>query len=289
MQLSCACVLYLLLVADFFNDLFEHHSLSYSVWTVIAGFILLPSVFLNQLKRISWLSMFSVVALVMVYVAVIGFGVVNRYNWNFNLGLTTLEGFPVAWGIILFSFVCHPYLPGNMIVHEYYKGVLRDPSLFITWGVGRGDLGLNKVTFSQFPLCMSLHWSDPPLITFDDFRYPPLRLYFPSKFEWSRPLNPAKVFIDQDSLGLSSTRCGFRIPGTGLGILCQWSLNSRFLVLNIPDSIEKISTVPDFTSKNFPDSRIRLTLHVTKVHFHTRPSTVTTKCYCFWSKVNSKG
>ena len=110
-------------MADFFNDLFEHHSLSYSVWTVIAGFILLPSVFLNQLKRISWLSMFSVVALVMVYVAVIGFGVVNRYNWNFNLGLTTLEGFPVAWGIILFSFVCHPYLPGNMIVHEYYLKV----------------------------------------------------------------------------------------------------------------------------------------------------------------------
>ena len=45
----------------------------------------------------------------------------------------------------------------------------------------------------------SLKWP-PPLITFDDFRYPPPCLYFPSKFEWSRPLNPAKVFIDQDSL-----------------------------------------------------------------------------------------
>ena len=93
------------------------------------------------------------VALVMVYVAVIGFGVVNRYNWNFNLGLTTLEGFPVAWGIILFSFVCHPYLPGNMVVHEYYEGVLRDQSLFMPdgWGVGE-DLGLNKVKFSRSPL-----------------------------------------------------------------------------------------------------------------------------------------
>ena len=113
MQLSCACVLYLLLVADFFNDLFEHHALSYSVWTVIAGCILLPSVFLNQLKRISWLSMFSVVALIMVFVSVIGYGVTQRYDWDFNLGVTTLQGFPVAWGIILFSFVCHPYLPGN--------------------------------------------------------------------------------------------------------------------------------------------------------------------------------
>ena len=283
MQLSCACVLYLLLVADFFNDLFEHHSLSYSVWTVIAGFILLPSVFLNQLKRISWLSMFSVVALVMVYVAVIGFGVVNRYNWNFNLGLTTLEGFPVAWGIILFSFVCHPYLPGNMIVHEHYKGVLRDPSLFITWGVGRGDLGLNKVTFSRFPLCMSLHWSDPPNNIWWLSLSSPMPLF--SRQIWVVPTSESC----QSFHWSRQTRCGFRIPGTGLGILCQWSLNSRFLVLNIPDSIEKISRVPDFTSKNFPDSRIRLTLHVTKVHFHTRPSTVTTKCYCFWSKVNSKG
>ena len=112
MQLACACVLYLLLVADFFNDLFEHHSLSYSLWTIIAGVLLLPSVFLNQFKRISWLSMFSVVALVMVFVSVIGYGVTKRYEWDFNLGVTTLEGFPVAWGIILFSFVCHPYLPG---------------------------------------------------------------------------------------------------------------------------------------------------------------------------------
>ena len=112
MQLACACVLYLLLVADFFNDLFEHHALSYSLWTVIAGVLLLPSVFLNHLKHVSWLSMFSVVALVMVFSSVIGYGVTQRYEWDFNLGVTTLEGFPVAWGIILFSFVCHPYLPG---------------------------------------------------------------------------------------------------------------------------------------------------------------------------------
>ena len=57
--------------------------------------------------------MFSVVALVMVFVSVIGYGVTKRYDWDFNLGVTTLQGFPVSWGIILFSFVCHPYLPGN--------------------------------------------------------------------------------------------------------------------------------------------------------------------------------
>ena len=80
----------------------------------------------------------------MVYVAVIGFGVVNRYNWNFNLGLTTLEGFPVAWGIILFSFVCHPYLPGNMIVHEYYKGVPKGPVIIYHLRGGEGGFGAKQ-------------------------------------------------------------------------------------------------------------------------------------------------
>ena len=32
---------------------------------------------------------------------------------------------------------------------------------------------------------------------------------------------------------------GIQDTGTGLGIPCQWILNSRFLVLNIPDSTRK--------------------------------------------------
>lgn len=112
MQLSCACVLYILLVADFFNDLFEKHALSFSTWILLAGLLILPSIFLNRMTRISLLSMFSVLALVLVFCSVIGYGLTQRHTWDFHMELTTFEGFPVAWGIILFSFVCHPYLPG---------------------------------------------------------------------------------------------------------------------------------------------------------------------------------
>ena len=63
---------------------------------------------------------------------------------------------------------------------------------YLSPGAGAEDLGINKVKFSRSSLWMLLHVSDPPPppITFDDF------LHFPSKFEWSPPLNPSKVFSD---------------------------------------------------------------------------------------------
>ncbi|XP_048585872.1 vesicular inhibitory amino acid transporter [Nematostella vectensis] len=127
MQLTCACVLYLMLVTDFFYDLFEHKGLSRTAWSILAGVVLLPSIFLNQLNRISWLSMFSVFALVMVFLTVIGYGVSQRYSWDAHMPFTTPQGLPVAWGIILFSFVCHPYLPGieeNMTSPESFDQVM---------------------------------------------------------------------------------------------------------------------------------------------------------------------
>ena len=126
-QLSCACVLYLLLVSDFFNGLFVRHLLSYSTWIIISGCLLLPSLFFNQLKYISWLTMFSVMVLLMVFVSVVGYGVTHRHDWEFELGVTTLRGFPMAWGIILFSFGCHHYLPAieeNMEKPEQFNSAV---------------------------------------------------------------------------------------------------------------------------------------------------------------------
>ena len=49
--------------------------------------------------------------------------------------------------------------------------VLHKGPVIIYWG-GGGDLGLNKAKFSRFPLWLLFYRSDPPLITFDDFRDP---------------------------------------------------------------------------------------------------------------------
>ena len=64
----------------------------------------------------------------------------------------------------------------------------------------------------------------------------------------------------QDSLKFSVSSCGFRIPGTGFWIPCQWNLDYELLELN--SGFQK----PGFrsTSKNSSNSRIRATLYGAK-------------------------
>ena len=112
LHLFSALVLYLLLISDFLNDIWPHPILHTYCWTAIAGVLVLPTVFINDLSRISWLSMFSVFALLFVFTSMIGFSVSQYRTWDLDaLPFFEPEGFPIAWSIILFSFVSHPYLP----------------------------------------------------------------------------------------------------------------------------------------------------------------------------------
>jgi len=55
----------------------------------------------------------------------------------------------------------------------------------------------------------------------------------------------------QDSIGFWIPRRGFRIPGAGFQILCQWNLDSGFqipIVRGIPDSL---SCIPDLLQQYF--------------------------------------
>ena len=95
----------------------------------------------------------------------------------------------------------------------------------------------------------------------------------------------SKNFLDsriQDSLGFWIPHRIFLIPDTGFYILCQWNWDSGFQSLmgfwipwavfripkpRIPDFTNQIFLIPDSTSKNFPDSRIRICLHGAKDMF----------------------
>ena len=60
--------------------------------------------------------------------------------------------------------------------------------------------------------------------------------------------------------------CGFRIPGTGFRILCQWNLDSRLQSLvgfrvRLASFRTPKPRVPDPTGKNFSASGIRVTLY----------------------------
>ena len=90
----------------------------------------------------------------------------------------------------------------------------------------------------------------------------------------------------QDSLGFWVSRCGFRIQVLDPS-LCQWNLDSGFPSLSgipdslsripipkprIPESIGKFSWIPDSTSKNFPDSRLRIPLYGANYVYYLSPS-----------------
>jgi vesicular inhibitory amino acid transporter len=125
LHLFSALVLYLLLISDFLNDIWPHPVLRPSCWTAIAGILVFPSVFINDLSRISWLSMFSVFALLFVFTSTIGYSISEYRTWDLDsLPFFNPEGFPIAWCIILFSFVSHPYLPS---VEEKMKSPERFP------------------------------------------------------------------------------------------------------------------------------------------------------------------
>ena len=82
----------------------------------------------------------------------------------------------------------------------------------------------------------------------------------------SPDVRESKTFLNS---GFHVTDSGFRIPGTGIRILCQWNLDSGFQSLvgfqipravfripkpRTPDSTANFSMIPNSTRKNFEDS-----------------------------------
>lgn len=78
--------------------------------------------------------MFSVFALLFVFTSTIGYSISKWHTWDIDaLPFFSPEGFPIAWSIILFSFVSHPYLPS---VEEKMKTPERFPLVMnICYGI----------------------------------------------------------------------------------------------------------------------------------------------------------
>ena len=63
----------------------------------------------------------------------------------------------------------------------------------------------------------------------------------------SQSITPSKEI--QDSLGFWIPHCGFRIPGTGFQILCQWNFDSGFQSLVRLQILDPKSRIPDSTTQ----------------------------------------
>ena len=112
-ELFLLASLYLVLCASIVVATFPELPLSDKVWMVIAAAIGLPAIFVKNLSQVAWMSLLSVVALLVAVVAVLAYGIAHHSAWvPSDILVWDIEGVPVGLAIIIFSYVCHPVLPG---------------------------------------------------------------------------------------------------------------------------------------------------------------------------------
>ncbi|KAJ7353774.1 hypothetical protein OS493_032357 [Desmophyllum pertusum] len=113
-ELFLLASLYLVLCASLSISIFPGLPLSDKVWMLIAAAIGLPTIFLKNLSQVAWLSLLSLVALVVAVITVLAFGIAHHSTWDPRNILVAgdINEVPVSLAIIIFSYICHPVLPG---------------------------------------------------------------------------------------------------------------------------------------------------------------------------------
>ena len=151
-DLTLLASLYLVLVASLVHSILIDVPVSERMWMFIAAILGLPSLFLKNLSHIAWLSLVSVVALVIAAVTVIAYGISQYASWDIrSIPLGDFDGVPIALVIIIFSYICHPVLPGveaSLADRSQFNKMLCVSYFFVS---------LTKITFS---LCAYLAFSD---------------------------------------------------------------------------------------------------------------------------------
>ena len=106
--------LYLVLSSALANGIFPDLPLSNKAWIVIAAAVGLPTLFLKNCSQVAWLSLISVIAIVMAVVAILSYGIVHHPSWTpGEILVWDKECAPVSLAIcISFCYNCHSTLPG---------------------------------------------------------------------------------------------------------------------------------------------------------------------------------
>lgn len=143
--------LYLVLCASLASGIFPNSPLSDKVWMLIAASVGLATIFVKTLSQIAWFSLLSVIALLVVAVVVLSYGIAHYSTWVLgDILVWDVDSVPVALAIIIFSYFCHPVLPGveaSMVNKSQFRTMLALSYLFVA---------IFKVTFS---VCAFLSFS----------------------------------------------------------------------------------------------------------------------------------
>ena len=105
--------LYLVLCASLSTGIFPDLPLSDKVWMLIAAALGLPTLFVKNLSQVAWMSLLSVIALMIAVVSVLAYGIAHESSWTpGEILVWNIDEIPVSLAIIIFSYLCHPVLPG---------------------------------------------------------------------------------------------------------------------------------------------------------------------------------
>ena len=105
--------LYLVLCASLSTAIFPDLPLSDKVWMLIAAALGLPTLFVKNLSQVAWMSLLSVIALMVAVISVLAYGIAHEYSWApTEILVWNIDEVPVSLAIIVFSYLCHPILPG---------------------------------------------------------------------------------------------------------------------------------------------------------------------------------
>ncbi|XP_068734486.1 vesicular inhibitory amino acid transporter-like [Montipora capricornis] len=124
-ELYSAAVLYLILLTSMLSQITAKYvPIGLNEWAIICSLAVLPSVFIQRLSRIAWMSMVAVFSLMSALMVMISYCIVLSDEWTWdNIPSFNISTFPVGFGIVAFSYCAHAVFPG-------VEGSMREPKHF---------------------------------------------------------------------------------------------------------------------------------------------------------------
>ena len=124
-ELYAAAVLYLVLLTTMFSQITARYvDMSLNKWALVCAAAVLPSVFIQKLSLIAWMSMLAVFSLMSAIATTIAYCVVHSEQWTTdNIPAFNPTEFPVGLGIVTFSYCAHAVFPG-------IEGSMKKPEQF---------------------------------------------------------------------------------------------------------------------------------------------------------------
>ncbi|XP_042231722.1 vesicular inhibitory amino acid transporter-like [Homarus americanus] len=112
-ELLMTCILYVVLCGDLMIGSFPDGPIDARSWMMVCGVVLLPCGFLKNLHHVSTLSFWCMVAHLAINIIIFAYCISNASTWAWSKVMFRIDllEFPIALGIIVFSYTSHIFLP----------------------------------------------------------------------------------------------------------------------------------------------------------------------------------